>query len=234
MRFVLTNQISVKSESIYPTVPSPLKHQMRGISRFCLGLLLLPVDLPHVLSHSSREIFSRSNKEDHSFRKARLRSGENVNAISPTRLCGAHQLSLERKNEVQKMLKSYQKEHGELLQGRHLKSKIFNISTYVHVVYKGNSGDVTNVADSKIIKQIDVLNDAFNGSNSIYKNCGGGNKSPGNESPFRFFLKNVTRTLNDAWHYSNDSNYTEMVKALRKGSCADLNIFIDAGHGEYS
>jgi len=217
---------------IFQTVRSTITchmREMRGVPISCFGLLLLSC----VLSPSTGEVVSGTNEIEYFSGKAHMLRGESANTISPSRLCGANRLAIERKNDVQKIIDAYQKERGDLLQGRRLKSNIFNISTYVHVVYKGNSGDVTNVSDSKIIKQIDVLNDAFNGSNSIYTNCNGGNKNPGNKSPFRFVLKNVTRTLNETWHYSNDSNYTEMTKALRKGSCADLNIFINAGHGSF-
>ena len=111
------------------------------------------------------------------------------------------------------------------------------IKTYVHVVYS-TTDSRTNVPDKKISDQMNVLNNAFKGNLMNYTDCDGKFKKSGIEVPFQFSLQNIDRTWNNYWHNSTMLNYSEMTKALRTGSCADLHIFITGGgmgddiHGE--
>ena len=97
------------------------------------------------------------------------------------------------------------------------------INTYVHVVYRISDTDPSNVSESMILKQIKVLNDAFSGTPEDYTDCTGMAIS-GVPTPFRFNLLEITRTLNESWHFSTQN--ATMTSALRKGTCSDLNIFI--------
>ena len=81
--------------------------------------------------------------------------------------------------------------------------KKININTYWHTIKSGKKGFVSK----KIIKQsIEILNDAF---------------SPG----FSFTLISTDTSTKSAWWGIDYNGEGPMKKALRKGSCADLNIY---------
>ena len=145
------------------------------------------------------------------------------------RICGTEVLPPATWQKIEQEVNSYmRKEFGQKCSGdcswrRLQRNQEVTISTYVHVVYRNDITDQTNVPDSMIEKQMKVLNDAFSGLSNDYNDCLG--KTPsGFATPFRFRLMEVTRTLNDTWHYSRQN--ATMTAALRKGTCSDLNIFI--------
>jgi len=81
--------------------------------------------------------------------------------------------------------------------------KKININAYWHTIKTGNQGFISK----KVIKQsIKILNDAF---------------SPG----FSFTLISTDTSTKSAWWGINYGGDAPMKKALRKGSCADLNIY---------
>ncbi|KFY45596.1 hypothetical protein V495_02883 [Pseudogymnoascus sp. VKM F-4514 (FW-929)] len=88
-------------------------------------------------------------------------------------------------------------------------TKAATLNVYVHVVSVDNTPAGGNVPDGQIIAQVNVLNQAF----SRYG--------------INFRLVQIDRTINRAW--SDDANPQEqqqMKTTLRKGSVADLNIYI--------
>ncbi|MEZ0325008.1 MAG: zinc metalloprotease [Fimbriimonas sp.] len=91
-----------------------------------------------------------------------------------------------------------------------------NIPVYVHVI-TGGAGE-GNILDSTIATQMNVLNNAYAGT-----------QSPGGfNTPFRFTLVSVDRTANSVWFTCERDSADEvaMKTALRRGSADDLNLYI--------
>jgi hypothetical protein len=87
---------------------------------------------------------------------------------------------------------------------------------YVHVI-TSSAGD-GYVSDAQIHRQIDVLNDAFAGSN----------KGAVASTSFQFVLAGVDRTANDAWFFDLAPGTTQeraMKSALRQGGADALNLY---------
>ena len=143
--------------------------------------------------------------------------------------CRTPDLTPERRQEVEKEVKDFMgKSYGT--QGlRHLQNQEIVVNTYIHVVYKNSSSDPSNVSTAAINKQMKVLNEAFKGLPMDYTDCNGIFRT-GVSTPFRFNLVSVSRTLNNSWHNALDDN--AMVGALRKGTCSDLNVFINSAGGK--
>jgi hypothetical protein len=91
---------------------------------------------------------------------------------------------------------------------------IKTVPVYVHVIYRTDG--VGNVSDTAINNQIQVLNDAYNGSTG------------GSNTEFQFTVASVDRTVNNTWFTmsSGSSAETNAKNALRKGTADDLNIYI--------
>jgi len=106
-----------------------------------------------------------------------------------------------------------------------LKDTTITIDVYFHVMTNSDGdGQVTN---EQILKQIDVLNDAFEGSEPMYSECAEFpfNYGDSHRTPFHFNLVNLVRIESDA-AFSLDSTASRRLQAeLRKGTCADLNVF---------
>jgi hypothetical protein len=89
-----------------------------------------------------------------------------------------------------------------------------NIGVYVHVIRSGaGAGDVS---DARIAAQMNVLNDAFDGS------TGGANTG------FTFSLSGTTRTNNSTWYTAGPGSpgETQMKNALHQGDASTLNIYM--------
>src|SRR5687768_4182902 len=88
------------------------------------------------------------------------------------------------------------------------------VPVVVHVIRNSTGGG--DVSDSRIASQIDVLNDAFDGT------TGGVNTS------FRFSLTATTRTNNSTWYTAGPGTAAEtaMKSALRQGGAGTLNIYM--------
>ena len=87
------------------------------------------------------------------------------------------------------------------------------VNVYFHVITAGTKGAVS---DSAINNQINVLNNAYGGQ-------GSGNASTG----FSFVLAGTDRTDNSRWFSGRIGSKTDsdMKKALRRGTKADLNVY---------
>ena len=132
--------------------------------------------------------------------------------------CGSHKSQKDRDLD--------EAEHQEILErilssSSNLRSKVLsdtielNVVTIVNLhfhVLMDKSGD-GNVEDAKLKEQLEVLNKDFE------------------KSLFQFELKSIDRTANDEWYTmvkdSPDESYAK--KALRKGTAADLNIYLATG-----
>ena len=94
------------------------------------------------------------------------------------------------------------------------------IPVYFHILTNA-SGTEGNISDADAQRQIDVLNVAYAG------NGPGGTGSP---TPFRFVLREIDRTANDAWFnmaYTVVPNAVELAAkaALNKGGGSALNFY---------
>jgi Pregnancy-associated plasma protein-A len=89
------------------------------------------------------------------------------------------------------------------------------VPVWFHVIAGGNSPQQGNVPMSQIDAQIDVLNDSYAGATG------------GTDTPFRFQLAGVTRTLNPAWFTMGAGSVEERQAkaALRRGGANTLNIY---------
>ena len=93
------------------------------------------------------------------------------------------------------------------------------INVYFHVIYASTGAG--NISSTMINNQIKVLNDAYSGLTG------------GTNTPFRFVLVSVDRTMNDTWYTSGpgSSGQTAMKRALRKGTAKDLNFYTNKPGG---
>jgi len=132
--------------------------------------------------------------------------------------CGSHKsqedIDLE-EVEHKKILESIS------LSSSNLRSKVLSDTLELNVVTKVNlhfhvimssSGD-GNVSDATLKKQLEVLNKDFK------------------SSLFQFEVKSIDRTANDKWYImeldpKDESNESNAKNALRKGTAADLNIYL--------
>jgi len=91
---------------------------------------------------------------------------------------------------------------------------VTTVPVYVHVISKTDG--TGNVSDAMINSQIQVLNDAYNGSTG------------GSNTQFQFTLASTDRTVNNTWHVmtSGSTAETQAKNALRQGTADDLNIYI--------
>ena len=93
-------------------------------------------------------------------------------------------------------------------------ASIGQIPVYVHVMIgRGNVGDVSN---TRIGRQITVLNQTYSGSDV--------NSSAGGDTGARFTLAGIDRYYDDAWH--NDRKSTSYRAATRQGGANALNIWL--------
>ena len=108
-----------------------------------------------------------------------------------------------------------------ILSSSNLRSKVLSDTLELNVVTKVNlyfhvimsSSGLGNVSDAMLKKQLEVLNEDFK------------------SSLFQFEVKSIDRTANDDWYKMvQDSKAESNAKnALRKGTAADLNIYLVAG-----
>ena len=83
------------------------------------------------------------------------------------------------------------------------------INVYFHVIRSGTSASQGNIPDSQINAQMQVLNQAYNGTG------------------WNFNLVATTRTTNSRWYSlrMGSKNERDMKNALRQGTADDLNIY---------
>lgn len=97
-------------------------------------------------------------------------------------------------------------------QGITVSGSTVTVNVYVHDIYYGSKGRLTN---AQIADQIAVLNRSYGG------------RTGGAATAFQFRLKGVDRTSKKSWfHVSPDSKAeAAMKKQLRKGGAAALNLY---------
>lgn len=103
------------------------------------------------------------------------------------------------------------------------------VDVYFHVITStSDHGQVTN---DQVLKQMEILNNAFEGIESSYGECANSGFTYGDtqRTPFHFNLVNLVRIESNGAFNLDDSASRELQAELRKGSCADLNVFT----GEY-
>ena len=133
--------------------------------------------------------------------------------------CGAHQPSGEELRQIQNDIDKF-KEKGGLQNHR---GKVIEIDVYFHI-FTTSSGDGA-ISDETVMKQMDILNDAFSGVPSSYSECSGFTYEAQTATPFRFNLVHLETIVDDA-AFNLDSCDADTRRAeLRKGDCSDLNIF---------
>ena len=101
-----------------------------------------------------------------------------------------------------------------------------NITVHFHVLHHPNF--LGFLSESKIHEQMQILNNAFAGKPSNYSECAGKftydtDSQP--VSPFNFQLESITYTIDEAAFRLDSVEFKEKQKVLRKGTCADLNIY---------
>jgi Pregnancy-associated plasma protein-A len=89
------------------------------------------------------------------------------------------------------------------------------ISVWFHVIRRGTGISNGDIPDSQITSQMNVLNNAYNGSTG------------GNNTPFRYVLAGTTRTTNTTWYTMSPGSSAEAgaKAALRRGDARTLNIY---------
>ncbi len=91
------------------------------------------------------------------------------------------------------------------------------IPVWFHVLRSGTAADQGNLSKTKILAQIDILNDSYAGL------TGG----KGIDTPFRFALAGITRTTNSTWFNgcASTGSETQMKSTLRRGGAETLNLY---------
>jgi hypothetical protein len=88
------------------------------------------------------------------------------------------------------------------------------VPVWFHVLRKDLTVEGGNLPRSRIIAQLDVLNDAFSGG------------AGGVDTGFRFELQGITRTTRTGWfHVNGYGTDRQMKEALRRGGADTLNIY---------
>ena len=143
-------------------------------------------------------------------------------------VCGTKTPSKTEMLGIQEYLKLFKQHQALLGRDLDLAAGSVSINVYFHVISaSGGAGDIT---DAMVQNQMDVLNQAFSGAPSM--DCNSVTQS-GIDTPFRFKLKETTRTVNDAWYSAGPDSPAEkaMKRALRKGGKSDLNFYTNGGGG---
>ena len=93
--------------------------------------------------------------------------------------------------------------------------KSVTVDVYAHVLRSQSGG---GVPERRIVRQVDVLNQAFAGDAS----------SAAASSPFRFRLADVDITVNGEWSRMDEGTLAETraKRALHRGGATDLNLYI--------
>jgi hypothetical protein len=109
--------------------------------------------------------------------------------------------------------------------GQIRKSGSVTIPVYFHVVTRGAGYANGDVPDRMLRDQIDVMNAGYAGAVAP----GGAN------TPFRFALVGVTRTVNERWFNAGIGSAAEreMKSALRVGGAETLNFYVTNAGGVY-
>jgi hypothetical protein len=90
----------------------------------------------------------------------------------------------------------------------------FTVPVWFHVLRHDTSVEGGNLPRSRIVAQIEVLNDSFSAATG------------GVDTGFRFALKGITRTTNSGWFHVNGYGTDRAMKeALRRGGSQTLNIY---------
>ena len=95
------------------------------------------------------------------------------------------------------------------------------VSVYFHVISKGPALADGNIPDKMIKDQVAVLNLSYSGA------YGGAN------TPYRFVLAGIDRTVNSNWFVCTPGSQAEkiMKASLRRGTCSTLNFYTTDGGG---
>jgi hypothetical protein len=123
--------------------------------------------------------------------------------------CAAPELTAEQRAEVEAMLADFTRLYGDAPSA----TTVWNIPVRTHVIHNPNGQG--NVSDARINQQIQVLNQAFNGTGFSFTNAG------------------VTRTANKKWYTGCYSSGTErqMKQALAVDPAHNLNMYTCAPSG---
>jgi hypothetical protein len=136
--------------------------------------------------------------------------------------CGVKDLDEATASELETSLNDFRARRSP---GQIRKSGSVTVPVVFHVVSKG-SGIANGDVPTKMLRaQIDVLNESFAG-------VAGAEAA---NTPFRFSLMAVTRTINAAWFNAgiNSAAEREMKTALRVGGADVLNMYITNAGGVY-
>ena len=135
-----------------------------------------------------------------------------------SRTCGFQEPNSEELRQIENDIKRF-KEEGRM---KKYKSQTIEIDVYFHI-FTSTSG-VGAIPEATVLKQIDILNDAYSGVPSSYSECGFTYDSQ-TVTPFHFNLVHL-ETIVDDNAFNLDSGASDTIRAgLRKGDCSDLNIF---------
>ena len=127
---------------------------------------------------------------------------------------------LQRVEDDLALTRSIQQRHG-MANGRG--AGTVNVSVYFHVIT--NTSGAGNLTDAQIQAQIDILNKAYSGQDTLPNNTTPNGAAV--NTPFRFTLAGVDRTANNTWYtvgYGSAAE-TQMKSALRIGGASALNIY---------
>lgn len=98
-----------------------------------------------------------------------------------------------------------------------------NVQVWVHIIK--NTAGAGELTTQQINDQLAILNKAYSGGDKLPN--GTAPRGAAANTPFRFVLAGVDRTVNNAWYtvgYGSAAE-TQMKNALRKGTAATLNLY---------
>ena len=137
--------------------------------------------------------------------------------------CGTRSASPKEKRLLKSVVDNFKEKRKE--EKNYERALTFKV--HFHVIL-GTGGFLGDVTEEQVRKQIDVLNEAFNGTLTTYgeESCSGDAVETTNTS-IQFELKRITRTVNQRWFACGaKGNIEEEFKTLlRRGDCTDLNIY---------
>ena len=134
------------------------------------------------------------------------------------RTCGYQEPTSEELRQIENDIKKF-KEQGRM---KNYKSQTIEIDVYFHIFT--STGGEGAIPEANVLKQIDILNDAFSGVPSSYSECGFTYDSQ-TVTPFHFNLVHLETIVDDNAFYLDYSASDTIRAGLRKGDCSDLNIF---------
>ncbi len=124
-------------------------------------------------------------------------------------VCGVRELTPERQSQIERTIRAFK-------QTTATSELPYTIPLYIHVISKGTSIGDGNITDAQLSEQLNVLEQSFAGTTLSA------------QTPFRFELRGITRTVNRTWFTArlNSRDERAMKTALRQGGANALNLYI--------